>query len=339
MRNAITAAMIAGLGLAAGAAHAQDPISLKFSNLWPEGHFLWTEGGKYFADALARETEGKVTVEGFHASQLGKDQLSLLSSNIAQMATVAVPYAAEKMPLSGVSELPGIFTSSCEGTMKAWALAQEGGLLAKNELDALGLHVLFIGLPPPYKVMTTGKKVASLEDLAGLKLRTVGGAQADTARALGAVPVQVQAGELYDSLARGTIDGALYIWVGVPPFDLQNQIKHSVEGAPGGAATVLYAINKKTWDEMTSEVQDAMTRAGAETQQHLCAHQDAEENPLRDTFVAENGLTVTTLTEEEAARWREAMAGVAAEWAAKMDANGRAGTEVLEAFKAAGGGN
>lgn len=335
IRKLNIATALGSLLLSAATAGAQDQVTIKFSNLWPEAHYMWQEGGKHFVEAVTEATGGNVAFQEFHASQLGKDQLTLLSSNIAQMAMVAIPYAPDKLTLSGVTELPGMFTTSCEGSNKLFALAQEGGVLATSELDALGLHVLFTTVPPAHKIMTTKTEVASLDDMKGLKIRTVGGAQADTVRALGGVPVQVTAGELYDSLSRGTIDGAMYIWVGVPPFDLQNLIGFSTEGAYGGAGGVLYGIRKDTWDQLPDDVKAAMTEAGKAAQKNLCEYQDNNENPLRDQFVAEKGLKVTTLSDEQIALWQEAMAGVGTAWAARMDGSGRPGTEVLEAFRAA----
>lgn len=325
------------LALAGGAA-AQD-TTIKFSNLWPENHYLWQEGGKVFADAVNAATGGRVAFADFHASQLGKDQLSLLNSNLAQMATVAAPYAPDKLGLTGVTELPGYFGSSCEAVGKLWPLAQEGGLLDQKEYEALGLHVLFVAVPPPYKLMTARKPVRSLEDLRGLKIRSVGGAQADSVRALGAAPVQVQAGEFYDSVSRGTVDGAIYIWVGVPPFSLQEVLHQTTEGFHAGSAAVLYAIRQQTWDGLPDEVKAAMTEAGQKAQQNLCAYQDREEDKIRDGYVQAGTLAVNALTPEEAARWNALTAGVAADWAARLDQSGRPGTEVLKAFEAAGAGN
>lgn len=325
------------LALAGGAA-AQD-TTIKFSNTWPESHYLWQEGGKVFADAVTEATGGKVAFANFHASQLGKDQLSILNSNLAQMVTVAAPYAPDKLGLTGVTELPGYFSSSCEAASKLWSLAKEGGLLDEKEYRALGLHVLFVAVPPPYKLMTAKKPVRSLEDLQGLKIRSVGGAQADAVRALGATPVQVQASEFYDSVSRGTVDGAIYIWVGVPPFSLQEVLHQSTEGFHAGAAAVLYAIRQQTWDGLPDEVKAAMTEAGQKAQQNLCAYQDREEDNIRDGYVQAGTLAVNLLSPEESARWNELTSQVAADWAARLDQSGRPGTEVLKAFEAAGAAN
>lgn len=326
--TALTALMLAG------PASAEDPVTLRVTSIFPGAHFLWTEGGQVFADAVTETSGGEISFEVYHAGQLGNDQLAVLDSGLAEIGVIAAPYVADRMPLSGVVELPGIIEGACDGTNRYWSLAQSGGLLDELEYGPLGLHVLFVTTPPPYKIMTTGAEVSALPDLEGLKLRTVGGAQADTVRALGGTPVQVQAPELYDSLSRGTVDGAIYAFVGMPPFSLEEVVHHSVEGAYAGSVAVLYAVSTEAWEEMPAERQAILTEAAAMAQQHVCEFQDGQENALRDQYVAENGFSITTLTEAAAEEFRAAMAPVAEAWVGRMQENGLRGADVLAGYAA-----
>ncbi|MDR5652143.1 TRAP transporter substrate-binding protein DctP [Ruixingdingia sedimenti] len=318
--------------LTGGMAQADDKITIRLSNLWPENHMYYQHGAKVFAEAVTEATGGKVVFENFHASQLGKDQLSLLSSGLADFAIVGAPYSPDKLPLSGVVDLPGVATSTCDAVKRLWPMAQDGGLLDQHEYDNLGIRVLFVGAPPGLKVMTTKKEVTKLEDLNGLKLRALAGPQSATARGLGAIPVQMQAGEVYESLSRGTVDGAIYIWVGVPPFSLQELLHHTVEGITLGSAAVLYGIRQETWDKLPADVQQAMIAAGEEAQQVLCDYQDTEENKIRDSYVAAGTLKITEIPEEEADRWRAQITSVASDWAKQLDDSGRPGSAILEAY-------
>ncbi|HRY23632.1 MAG TPA: TRAP transporter substrate-binding protein DctP [Geminicoccaceae bacterium] len=332
LAGAATCAVLCGTTIAAG---AQD-VTLRLSNTFPENHFLWQNGGKVFVDAVDEATSGAVTVEAFHAGQLGKDQLGLLDSGLAQMAVIAAPYAPEKLPLTGVVELPGFISGACEGADRVWPLVREGGALDQHEYEPLGLRVLFIAVPPPYKVMTGSTAVTGLADLAGLKLRTVGAAQGDTVVAVGATPIQVQASEFYDSVSRGTVDGAIYAYVGMPPYSLGEVMHHAVDNVFAGSLAVLYAIDADTWAGLTPEIQTAMTEAAATAQRAVCEYQDADEAAIRERYVAEKGLTVVSFPESDTAAWNERMAGVAAAWAKRLDENGRPGTEILEAYRTSG---
>ena len=317
----------------AGPALADDPLTLRVTNIFPGAHFLWSEGGQVFADAVTQASGGAITFEAYHAGQLGNDQLAVLDSGLAEIGVIAAPYVADRMPLSGVVELPGIIENACDGATRYWSMAQQGGLLDELEYAPLGLHALFVATPPPYKIMTSAE-VNTFADLAGLKLRTVGGAQADTVRALGGTPVQVQAPELYDSLSRGTVDGAIYAFVGMPPFSLGEVVHHSVEGAYAGSVAVLYAISTEVWEGLSADQQAMLTEAATMAQQHVCEYQDAQENAIRDQYVAENGFSVTTLDEAAAAEFRAAMAPVAEAWVGRMQDNNLRGADVLAAYSA-----
>ena len=46
---------------------ASEEAALKFTNIFPESHFFWTQGGKVFIDKALKATGGKVAFSAFHA--------------------------------------------------------------------------------------------------------------------------------------------------------------------------------------------------------------------------------------------------------------------------------
>lgn len=328
----VTAAILAASTLA-GAASAQETATLKFAHVFPAEHYLWTHGGKVFADAVAEATDGRITFQVFPAAQLGKDYVSLLKSNLAESALLVPSYTPESLSLTSVSELPGLYSTSCEATAKLWEIARPGGVLNEAEYAPQDLQVLFVSTLPPFKLLTASRPVAAIADLAGLKIRANGAAMDKTVRTLGATPVQVTAGELYDSLSRGTVDGGFFPFHPVPSYSLQDVFGYGVEGAQLGSGSVVFAMSERAWSELGTEDQAALSEAAAAAQQNLCRWLDAEEVRVRDLLVAENGLQVTSLSPDQAAAWQAAVAEVATEWAADLDGLGRPGTAVLEAFR------
>jgi TRAP-type C4-dicarboxylate transport system substrate-binding protein len=59
------------------------------------------------------------------------------------------------------------------------------------------------------QIMNRKNQLQSLEAFKGLKLRVLGPEPAEALKALGASPVTVSLGELYTSLQRGVLDGAM----------------------------------------------------------------------------------------------------------------------------------
>ena len=191
-------------------ASAQAQETFKVSQVFPSTHWHWIEGMKIFTETVEQASGGKIKFEVYHAGQLGKETTTLVTSGLAEFGLLVPSYETAKLPLTSVAELPGMHSTACEGTAKYWNLAKEGGALYEAEYKRLGVRPLYVILLAPYQVMTAAKKISTLDDLAGLKIRASGAAIDKTIRSLGAVPVRVTSNELYDSLSRGTVDGGFW---------------------------------------------------------------------------------------------------------------------------------
>ena len=174
----LSATAFAVIACAAANARAEDTITLKFAMAVPPSHYTAVQGGKFFMDRATELSKGRIKFEWYPAEQLGKakDLLALVQTGVADMADVVPGYVPDKLPLSGVSELPGQITSSCEGTRVFYALTRPGQFLAKNEYDAQKVHVLMAAPLVPYRIFTSKKELEKPEDIQGLKLRSAGGA-------------------------------------------------------------------------------------------------------------------------------------------------------------------
>lgn len=331
----IAAALMAAAGAWQPAA-AQDTVTLKFAHQFPTAHLLWTEAGKILTEAVTEATGGQVQWEVYPSGQLGNDSVGLLKSGIADFAMMPPGYHPDVFPLSGVAELPGYYNSTCESVEKAWPLFQPGGALHEAEYAPNGLRVITITGSPPFKVMTAKTPVNSVAELAGLKMRVTGLAQTESITKMGAVPVNMTSLELYESLSRGTLDGLIYVGVGMPSFNLPDVVKYSVDNAAFGGPIVTWTMSQAGWDRLTPEAQEALTTAGAEMMTHFCAYYDDNENAMIQDFVANHGHTVLHWSDEEVEKFRASYAEVPQIWARQMDERGLPGTEMLELYTASG---
>lgn len=311
---------------------AQDEIHLKLSHRLPATHHAWTEAGKVFVDAVNKASDGKVTFEVYPAAQLGKDNFTLLRSGLIDVAMFIPAYESDKLPMSSVIELPGMYSTVCEGTNKYWQLAKSGGVLGEGDFKKQGLHVLFVTVTPPNAILTKSRAIPDLEALAGLKIRANGASMTQAIHALGAVPIQMSASEAYEGLSRGTIDGALYPYYGLYNFSLQEQLNYSVDRINLGGSTMAFAISNKTWHSLPQRTQDIITQAALSTQNQFCEWSDRKEALVKERIQRELGHTVTSLTPDEQARWKARLSNVANDWAARMDAADLNGSSTLNAL-------
>ena len=331
-RSAIAVASLAALMLGAPAV-AQEKKTLKFAHVFPASHWLWQESAQFFQDQLAKETGGKVQFESYHAGALGKEGAALLGSGIADMAALVPSYEPAKLPLSSVAELPGMVSTACEGTAKLWHIAKDGGPLNHAEYKPLGVKVLYVLLLSPYEVSTTKKPVTSLKDMAGLKIRANGAAMDKAVRALGATPIRVTGGELFDALTRGTVDGQLGAIGSIRTASTEKALRYTVQGPLLGSAAIVWGLRQKLWDELPANERAAFEKAAATTQKHLCEFQEKLDANERAVLVKEHRFAVTVLSNDDNAQWTQRVVPIAAEWAKEMDSTGRPGSALLKAFQ------
>ena len=119
MGRKAAAVMLACLTVgAATEAGAEEVTTLPVADSFPASHYLVKNGIQAWMMEVTERTKGAVRFQYFPAQQLEKaaDLLSLAQTGVVQVSSVAPSYVSDKMPLSGVAELPGLFTSSCAGS-------------------------------------------------------------------------------------------------------------------------------------------------------------------------------------------------------------------------------
>ena len=183
--------------------------------------------------------------------------LKLTQTGVADIGYVAPAYTSDKMPVSEVAMLPGAFDHSCQGTLAYWKLARNG-VIAQQDYAANNIHLLLAVSLPQYRIFTVKQPVKDVGDVTGLKLRSTGGAQDLTLRAIGAVPVRMAAPDAYESLSRGTMDGLLFPLESVVAYGADKLVKYSTDGLGFGSFIVSYSISDNVWKKLSPEIQKAM---------------------------------------------------------------------------------
>jgi TRAP-type C4-dicarboxylate transport system substrate-binding protein len=323
-----TAVAMAGM-LMSGPSQA---LELKVADSFPAGHYLVRLMLKPWMDDVTRRTNGAVTFSYYPNQQIGKaaDLLRLTQSGVVDIGYVAPSYASDKMPLSEVAQLPEAFHTSCEGTLAYWKSAR-AGVLAKQEYEPNKIKLLMQVVLPPYQIFTTKQTIDSIKDVQGLKLRTTGGAQDLTLRAIGAVPVRMAAPDAYESLSRGTLDGLLFPMESVISYGLDKLVKHATDGVSFGSFIVAYSISQPVWDRLPDDVKKAMDEASEAIEPQVCAAVDKEITESR-AHLQQSGVTFEPIPEQTRVEMKEKLTGVGKEWATALDARGKPASAALAEF-------
>jgi TRAP-type C4-dicarboxylate transport system substrate-binding protein len=321
--------------VAVAAAHAQATTKIKIADSFPVGHYL----PKYITTPMIERLKANPAAKGiefeyYPAEQMGKakDFLSLVQSGVIDIAYVAPGFVSDKMPLSVVSELPLDFSGSCQGTMAYWNLAKPGGLLDKKEFAPNGVRLLFTTVLPPYQIITR-KPFSSLKDIEGMKIRASGSAKELVIKKLKAIPVLMPTPDVYESLSRGTIDGVLFPFNSLPPYEIHKLSKTGTIGENFGTFVANWVISEKRFQSLPPAVQQDLTAMGEQFTKAACAQIEKDEAGDIEKVKAA-GVKLTPLSPADHAAAAAVMQDVAKDWADNLDKRGKAGTEVLNAFKA-----
>lgn len=119
------------------------PIKLRLADVYPVGHNVSEGTAKFFMEEVRKRSNGRIDFEYYPAEQLGKgkDMLQLTQTGVTDIGLVVPSYISDKMPLSAVAELPGGYSTSCQGSLAFWSLTH-GGALDKLEFAPNGVRVL-----------------------------------------------------------------------------------------------------------------------------------------------------------------------------------------------------
>jgi TRAP-type C4-dicarboxylate transport system substrate-binding protein len=319
-----------------GSAQADDKITLKMADTLPVTHFMSLEGAKFFQARVVELTKGKVAFEYYPSEQLGKarDLLRLTQSSVTDIAYIAPSYASDKLPLSGVAELPGLYKTSCEGTHGIYTLATHGGILEQKEFKPQGLMVLMAWNLGPYQIASRTPNLHSLADFKGMKIRGAGGTWDLILRRIGASPVNFPAPEMREGLERGTIDATVGGTISMKPYDLHTVTHSMTNGAAFGSFASTFSMNARKFRGLPPDVQAALIQAGQEATEHLCQYVDLQTKAATDEVEAA-GVKQWHLTEAERKELAEMLAPITAEWAKGLEERHLPGNDVVAAFKAA----
>jgi TRAP-type C4-dicarboxylate transport system substrate-binding protein len=329
-----TALAMTALALALGVSPANSQpakITLRVADSLPTNH-VFSVGIQAWMKRVTERTNGQVVFQHFPHEQLGKrkDMFDIARNGTADITYVLPVDQPGQLARTTVMELPGISALSACGTPVLWKMMQAN---ANEEYLPNGIRPIFALYVGGYEIFSN-KDVHRPADIKGMKIRSAGGMQDVTVKALGAVPIPITPPEVYEAVQRKTLDGVLFPWVGMNPYKLQEVTKNGTFGAALGATALIYVIGEKAYQKLPQNVRDVMAKATEEIMPRTTAEQD---KTLTDAVadMKKGGMKVTDLSAAERAEWVKALGDVEKSWMDGATKNGVKNPKaVLDARKA-----
>ncbi len=272
-RTFLTSSALAGAALLGGCKREEKTnfsiskrkkITIKLATSWPANFPIMGEGVDRFAQKVAKATDGDVQIKVFAKNLLVPALQVFDACSAGQIdAFHSGPYYWKgKNPAFALfGGFPFGFTSN---EMGAWMLFG-GGIELWRELYArYNLYPLLGGNTDVQMGGWFRKKITSLEDLKGLKMR-IPGLGGEVMAKLGVNPILLPAGEIYTALDRGTIDATE--WVG-PALDIKmgfyKVAKYYYSGFHEPGSVLELTFNKKFWENLPKDIQQIITSCSNE---------------------------------------------------------------------------
>jgi TRAP-type C4-dicarboxylate transport system substrate-binding protein len=160
---------------------------------------------------------------------------------------------------------------SAEALAKAQFEMFKRGYFDKDFARVKIIGLLNIG---PYVLYTSKRRVTTVKDFSGLKIRCPSEGWVEFSKSLGAIPVSMPSGEVYIALQKGITDANLMPWDGAVSFKLA-EVARYITDLSMGTFTHLIAMNKKTWESLPQDAKEYIEKNWMENSLTLARANDA----------------------------------------------------------------
>lgn len=325
LKKVLGVTFAAALSLSAVPAAAQE-FTFRLAHYLPPMHNMAANVLPEWAERIHEQSDGRIRIEIFPAGQLLQvDEIfDGVQAGVADIGWSMPGATPGRFPVLSVLELPFIFTDAETASQVIMEVYESGAMDAEFEgVRLLYLHTHASG------ILNTIPRVERLEDMQGLRMRFPSQAARMMLERLGAQPVGVPAPQAYESLERGVLDGVAFPYDAMQGLRLGEQVNYHIDW-PTYVLTFYLVMNENSFNSLPPDLQQViLDNSGMSEAIAVGASWDASDERAR-AYVAELGNESYALSDEEAARWVEAvMPGIDA-FLEETEARGIPAREIYE---------
>ena len=319
-RRRALATLAAGTVAAPAALQAQAPTTWIVYTYVPAATLAPARVMNEIVERVAKETNGQLQLKYHLGGALtikGTDITTAVGDNVIQIGDDGMQQG--NVPITGILRLPMLITSTAE-LDKAIAVMKPYVEKAYDKRGSTVLATYYF----PLQFAWSSKKLGSLDDFKGQKIRATSPEQIEFLKRFGANGLTVSGAEVPSALERGVVDGVLTAQSGGGKV-WKDLLKYNFDlGINFFEANIV--VNKEAFAKLTPAQRESLTKAVVELapkMTKLLAEEESQEKAKRQA----EGMIQTAATPEDYKRGAERMTSYWDEWAK------RNGPEVQEALK------
>jgi len=296
-------------GIAAGAtaaattlatpALAQKRTDMVIVATWPRDFPGLGTGAQRVAARIEELTEGRIKVQYFSAGErVGAfDSFDEVASGNAQAYHAADYYWKGKHP--GWAYFTSVPFGLTYNEHNSWIYHMGGQKLWDEIAGGFGLKCLAAGSTGVQMGGWFNKEMESADDFKGLKMR-IPGLGGDVLAKLGASPVSLPGGQIYENLVSGALDATE--WVG-PWNDYFMKFYEAAKyyyypGMHEPAAVLSLGMNAKWWADLSSIDKEIITAVAGEQHNLNMAEYNANNGQFLTKLIKEQGVKVREFNDD-----------------------------------------
>lgn len=287
-----------------------------------------TAGLEAMAEFYKKESNGEFEIKIAYGAALGPERQApeAIKSGGYEGALMCAGYYPNKFPLLTVMELPFLPPRSILDNAKVNQALLNHPLIVKEMAERWNIKYFAPTFLPAFEFMGN-KRIASVADMKGVKMRIVG-LNAKALQAFGAVPTMVTAPEGYEALQRGTIDsfGFPYSFA-FGAYKLYEVSKYATEGMAMSGFLCFQGVSLPAWDKLPEKLKAKLPQAQEIAGAALLKAYKADDEKWIPLF--KQKLEVVQFPAEERAKLVAASGDIWETWVKEQEAAGRPGREIL----------
>ena len=287
----------------------------------------WQKGAERFADIVSEVTDGGTTVRVFPNAQLtGGDQMKqseMVGRGSIDFVITSAINVTPLVPEMAVFSLPYLYADYAQ--VDATTSGAPGEKMAEI-MRGKGLEILAWGENGFREVTNNVRPISSPADLKGLKMRVAGPMYIDVMEALGANPQQMQWTETFSALQQGVVDGQENPVGAVIIPQRVYEVQKYITPWHYSYDPIFLAVSEKLWGSWDDKTKAAMKNAAQEAMSYQ--KKITREDTARGLEALKaQGMTVTTLSEDQLQAFRDATQQPFDAWSQKV------GPDLVALFK------
>jgi C4-dicarboxylate-binding protein DctP len=282
---------------------ADAKMTLRMLGFLPAQHQL-SKTAELFIKEVKENSNGEIEIQHFPAGQLynHKNSVPVLQSGGVDLAMIFSGFWTGVVPSTEIVTFHGYFKNREHNF--AVMNGYPGEVINKDFQEKSNLKVISWYNYGKDEVCSK-EPITKLEDFKGKRIRATGTSQATWVMALGGAPVSIDAGEVYQALQRGTIDGAIS---GPSSFETRKWyevVKYGTDSNISPVCPYWIVISMNTWNKLSPGLQKVIMDAGKKAQAYNLDIADNEDLLSMDK-IRKMGMTLNKISDKEQDRWREA---------------------------------